>query len=368
MATATAPLAIGGYGPTLLVVIWVEFVIAFALLLARIYTTWKITRRIRLDLYLTLLTFAIATASAVFLTLSIAYGLGQHIGDLTPEGIVLTIKWSWVNQVLAIFAIGLGKLAIVAFLQQIHGPEDRGKVIALWAVACSNFIINTITIGMVLSQCSPMQKLWDDSLPGTCAGRQRNQNCAYFQGSWSAFCDLILAVYPVAFFWKVQLKLSVKAGLCCLMGFGVIACICSIVKTTELRVLSRTQDVTYWISQLITWNETEMWVILIVGCIPPIRPLFIALFRKVVSSARSLTGPENKYGRSGTELRYYSHASRQSRQPVRSRGTELGSMVEDNESEENILPMDGGAIVKTTNISLTYEGLTGSKEPVDQGI
>jgi hypothetical protein len=51
--------------------------------------------------------------------------------------------------------------------------------------------------------------------------------------------------------------------------------------------------------------------------------------------------------------------------------TELGSMAEDNESEENILPMDGGAagIMKTTNISLTYEGsTTGSKEPVDQGV
>lgn len=114
-----------------------------------------------------------------------------------------------------------------------------------------------------------------------------------------------------------------------------------------------------------------MWVILIVGCIPPIRPLFIALFRRVVTSARSLSG-RDKYARSGTELRYYSHASRQSRQPVRSqrsRGTEPGSAANDHESELNILPMEGGAIVKTTNISLTYERSTsGSREPVDQGI
>lgn len=119
----------------------------------------------------------------MFLTLSISYGLGQHIENLTEEGIVATIKWSWVNQVLAIFAIGLGKLAIVAFLQQIHGPEGRGKIIALWALAASNFVINAITVGMVLSQCTPLQKLWDESLPGTCDGRRRNQNCAYFQGS-----------------------------------------------------------------------------------------------------------------------------------------------------------------------------------------
>lgn len=46
-----------GYGTTLLVVTWVEGTIALLLLLARIYTTWRITRHIRIDLYLTLLTF-----------------------------------------------------------------------------------------------------------------------------------------------------------------------------------------------------------------------------------------------------------------------------------------------------------------------
>lgn len=46
-----------GYGTTLLVVTWVEGAIASLLLLARIYTTWRITRHIRSDLYLTLLTF-----------------------------------------------------------------------------------------------------------------------------------------------------------------------------------------------------------------------------------------------------------------------------------------------------------------------
>jgi hypothetical protein len=46
-----------GYGTTLLVVTWVEASVAFLLLLARVYTTWWITQRIRSDLFLTLLTF-----------------------------------------------------------------------------------------------------------------------------------------------------------------------------------------------------------------------------------------------------------------------------------------------------------------------
>lgn len=132
----------------------------------------------------------IALLSCIFLTLSIAYGLGQHIGALSTQQILLTIKWSWANQILAIFAIAFGKLAIVAFLQQIHGPEDKYKVIFLWTIALSNLVINTITVGMILGQCTPVQKLWDESLPGTCDGRLRNQNCAYFQGSMSSYSIL----------------------------------------------------------------------------------------------------------------------------------------------------------------------------------
>jgi hypothetical protein len=49
--------------------------------------------------------------------------------------------------------------------------------------------------------------------------------------------------------------MRIKVGLCLLMGLGVIACACSIVKTTYLRVLSQTEDVTYYIAQLVTWNE-----------------------------------------------------------------------------------------------------------------
>lgn len=46
-----------GYGTTLLVVTWVQAAIASLLLLARTYTTCRLTRHIRSDLYLALLTF-----------------------------------------------------------------------------------------------------------------------------------------------------------------------------------------------------------------------------------------------------------------------------------------------------------------------
>lgn len=91
---------------------------------------------------------------------------------------------------LGLLATAFGKLAIVAFLQQIHGPEHREWVVGLWILAMSNLIVNAITVGMVLTQCTPLEKLWDFSLPGTCGGLERNENIAYFQGSGysASFC------------------------------------------------------------------------------------------------------------------------------------------------------------------------------------
>lgn len=91
---------------------------------------------------------------------------------------------------LGLLATAFGKLAIVAFLQQIHGPEHRERVIGLWILAISNLIVNAITVGMVLTQCTPLEKLWNFSVPGTCDGLERNKHIAYFQGSEfsASFC------------------------------------------------------------------------------------------------------------------------------------------------------------------------------------
>ncbi|OGM51029.1 hypothetical protein ABOM_000253, partial [Aspergillus bombycis] len=241
---------------------------------------------------------AVGTESLIALTLSILHGLGQDATILTKDQAAMAIKWSWVNQLSALFAIAMGKLAIVAFLQHLHGPEDRWKVAILWIVAFSNLVINVIIIIIVLTQCQPLSKLWDD----------RPQIASE---DWALHID----------------------------GIGsdnTSACICSIVKTTYLRVLSKTENVTCklpyhqsvesnghyiysfilltsiidYLSQLITWNETEMWVILIVGCIPPIRPLLMIMFHKILTSARSATGRYNKHSRDGTELQSYSRPSK----------------------------------------------------------
>jgi hypothetical protein len=91
------------------------------------------------------------------------------------------MKYSWIFQILKIAAMAAGKLAIIAALLQIRGPHE-GRAWFLWAVGSSTVLFNSMTIVSLLAQCPPVQKLWDDGLPGSCNGRDPNQKFAFFSG------------------------------------------------------------------------------------------------------------------------------------------------------------------------------------------
>lgn len=130
----------------------------------------------------------IAVLGSVFLALAVNSGLGSRDIDLPKHELHKALKWNWVNQTLGVMATGLGKMVIVAFLHQMHGPDNRRRIGFLWGLAASNMLVNCITVGMIYTQCSPSMKLWNADLPGTCDGLVRNLMMAYFQGSTFEGC------------------------------------------------------------------------------------------------------------------------------------------------------------------------------------
>ncbi|KAE8365601.1 hypothetical protein BDV27DRAFT_144356 [Aspergillus caelatus] len=185
-------------------------------------------------------------------TAGAAYGLRTPSATLTNNNDKDALLFGWTNQFLALIAIGLGKVALVAFIDHLQKHE------------VNNFIVNMIAAILVFVQCSPAKKLWDERIPGHCPGRKRVQIFGYIQGPYSAFCDFALAVYPVLIFRKVQaFSNATKIGLSVLMGLGTLA-------------------------ELILWNQTEMWVVFIVSCIPPTTAFFRFTYRQIASRVSSI--------------------------------------------------------------------------------
>ncbi|MCJ1277485.1 hypothetical protein MMC21_005298 [Puttea exsequens] len=266
---------IGHAGIVLLAVTWVLFGVSLIVVCLRLYADVLIVKLIRVDSYLTFFTFLLVIVSQILTQIYVNYGIGTHITELTPNYVVLALKYSWIATSFQLLAVAFGKLAAVTYLATIKGPRHAKSQIAfLWAVGISQWLITFVLLGFIYGQCDPVAKLWNAELEGKCDGRMRNTYAAYVYGSISAFSNICIALYPTLIFWQLQMKLTRKVILCLLFSSGVIAGVSAIIKTTKIGNLGKTKDITYDMTSLMIWTAIEQYTVLLAGSIPPLRPAF----------------------------------------------------------------------------------------------
>lgn len=217
----------------------------------------------------------------------------------------VALKCAWIAQISGLFAIGLGKVAAVAFLLSVQGPTFLKKRVFLIALAAINvrfkhsfaqrsqylvFLQVAIDVACAFEiafHCSPPEALWNATI-GTCHNPNRNLALGYFPGSWNAASDLTLATYPIVLFWKLQMKRLHKVGFCLLFGLGAFAGVCSAIKTWQVHAILIAQDPAESINGLLIWTFTEMWIVLILTSVAPLWPLI----RKIGSKLGSICSSE----------------------------------------------------------------------------
>lgn len=152
------------------------------------------------------------------------YGTGTHQDTLTPHQGVLSAFWSWLGQICCIFTLVWGRFAVIAFLISLQGHTYKLWRYGLYVVGAAQFLINTIEVGLILNQCDPVPRLWDFTIKGECNLIVVTSKVGFLQGSIGAFSDFFLALYPPAVIIGPlqQMKMTIKVGLCLIMGGGVL--------------------------------------------------------------------------------------------------------------------------------------------------
>ena len=144
-------------------------------------------------------------------------------------------------------------------------------------------------------------RLWNPALVASgeavCWPSYRQTNFAMFTGSmlkpspscrqmltfmvgWLAFIDLALALLPITIIWNLQLDWHKKLGLSTLMGLGVFAFICAVIKTSKLPELNARADITFITVSLWIWTANETNAIILAASIPTLRPLYLTVFNR----------------------------------------------------------------------------------------
>ncbi|KAL9071995.1 MAG: hypothetical protein Q9157_005266 [Trypethelium eluteriae] len=101
-----------------------------------------------------------------------------------------------------------------------------------------------------------------------------------YTAAFSAASDLALAIYPLFIFWDLNMSWKKKLSLWGLFLGGVVASIAAIIKTVNVLTIRTAADKTYATSPLLIWSMVEFWLIILVGSIPPLRPLFLKGLRR----------------------------------------------------------------------------------------
>ena len=109
----------------------------------------------------------------------------RHLAFLTGPEIVNAVKFNWLSQPCAIFALFTTKASVAFLVLRLLGPQEKVRKYILYFVIATIFLFNTLGLIFTFVQCSPVKALWDQSLlaqGATCWDPTIQAKYNYFNG------------------------------------------------------------------------------------------------------------------------------------------------------------------------------------------
>ncbi|PLB41380.1 uncharacterized protein BDW47DRAFT_115523 [Aspergillus candidus] len=289
--------AYGNKGSMVLGISWAETALALVLVALRAKTAAFCLPGhpragilgLRWDFIWVIIALGLALCSQSLMTASVHYDLINHSEPPVHGYLVQSKLWSWMGQITSLLAMAVARIAVVALLLTLQsGTACRGRT-ALYLMAAFQLIISLVLVVLMLAQCQPMAKLWDNDLDGACPLIVMCSRFGYFHGV-TVLLDLILAFYPLYIIGRLQqMKRSTKVSLCLIMCGGLISGIAGLNKTVS--ITQNTELIgTGTTSKVNVWALTEMWFIIIFGSIPVLRACFVRFTQDIKKTAARSSG------------------------------------------------------------------------------
>ena len=163
------------------------------------------------------------------------YGLGRHLHYLSPYQYAHYLKFDYLDWIQVFVTLAISKISICQFLLRLS-KFDRLRRFLQGLIAVIILTHIPLTLIMIF-QCNPVQKYWNQSLPGSCLSKPTVEKVIIAQGGMcsgkivrillilqviSIVTDFIGAAFPMFLIWNVDIRLRSKVALCLLMGLGIL--------------------------------------------------------------------------------------------------------------------------------------------------
>ncbi|KAI9655665.1 MAG: hypothetical protein M1831_004817 [Alyxoria varia] len=286
-------------------------------------------------------------ATAILYTLALETGTGQHIHDLSPTEQVTAIKINLIATGLCIMDWSIPKISIAILLDRILCPRPLMKTV-LYSLAGVSFSLAIVTTIITFVHCQPVAGNWNpERYDPMCWSPDVLTNVSIAVGSWAAFTDFALALYPSTVLWRLQMPLQKTIGLSFILGLGIVACIVACYKTSLLPAIGERGDLTYYSNSIVFWSLIEADAGIIAACLPTLKPVF-EITRSFCGKVRSYTSTAGATAREKSSSQNpYDHK-------------EYGDGV------ELISGMGQGVVAKKVDVSVDRERATENGEMVPE--
>ena len=186
----------------------------------------------------------------------------------------------YLDQVFYKFTINLTKLSILCLYLRIFSQTWFRRT--CWA--CMGLILSYATASVIATifQCTPITRMWNRSLPGTCI----NLTAFWYANAiYNLVTDFIILASVPPVVMKLKLPLRQRIGLTGVFGLGVFVFATSILRMTTLEVSSKAPDTTYGTLKSTMWTTIEASTAIVCACLPMVRTPIQRFFPRLFPSS-----------------------------------------------------------------------------------
>ncbi|KAL9021484.1 MAG: hypothetical protein Q9185_001277 [Variospora sp. 1 TL-2023] len=187
------------------------------------------------------------------------YGIGRHIYYLPRDDGILATKLDWLCQAFFIAALTGGKISVAFLILRIS--NTKWHTYFLHTINIALLIINLPLIVWTYCQCRPTAALWDPAVKGECQEPKLQGGFAVFQGCMSLLSSR-------------QSRPPSKRITCGSFTPGKTSSASCMSPAPIYHPANASSVSLDEATSLLIWYNTEMYVIIIAGSLPTLRPLF----------------------------------------------------------------------------------------------
>lgn len=147
-------------------------------------------------------------------------GAGRHSAFLPPNTVELRLKLSLALQPIYLFAISSIKISVALFLLRFARSKAYRRF--LWGMIVFLVLYTVVNLILLTLECQNMAVMWDPSIVTTCWAPGTMKGLGYLANGINILTDLLFALVPIPMLWNVQIRGSLKAGICLILGLGLL--------------------------------------------------------------------------------------------------------------------------------------------------